>query len=131
MKKHHTKALILGTGGASKAIVFALKKMNIEYDFVSRNPNEYEFSYEELTAEIFAEYTIIINATPVGTHPNVNDCPTLDYSLFTSQTYCLRFSLQSRKKQPFKTSKGPRSYHQNGYEMLVFQAEKAWEIWNK
>lgn len=131
LKKHHTKALILGTGGASKAIAFALKKMNIEYDFVSRNPNEYEFSYKELTAEIFAEYTIIINATPVGTHPNVKDCPALDYSLFTSQHIAYDLVYNPEKTAFLKQAKAHGATIKNGYEMLVFQAEKAWEIWNK
>ena len=75
LKEHHKKALILGTGGASKAVAYALRKLKIEYDFVSRTPDEFQFGYSELTAELFDEYHLIINTTPVGTHPNIAECP--------------------------------------------------------
>ncbi|CCG52996.1 Shikimate dehydrogenase [Flavobacterium indicum GPTSA100-9 = DSM 17447] len=131
LKKHHTKALILGTGGASKAVAFALKKLNIEFDFVSRNPNEYEFSYEDLNAEVFSEYTIIVNTTPVGTYPNINDCPSLDYTLFTAQHIAFDLIYNPEKTTFLKKAKAHGATIKNGYEMLVFQAEKGWEIWNK
>lgn len=131
LKKHHTKALILGTGGASKAVAFALKMLKIEYDFVSRNPNEYEFSYEELNADIFSEYTIIINTTPVGTFPNVEDCPAIDYSLFTSNHIAYDLIYNPEKTAFLKKAKANGATIKNGYDMLVFQAEKGWEIWNK
>jgi shikimate dehydrogenase len=67
LKKHHKKALILGTGGASKAVAYALKKLNIEFDFVSRDPSIYEFGYNKINADVFNEYQIIINTTPLGT----------------------------------------------------------------
>lgn len=85
LKSYHKKALILGTGGASKAVAFALKKLYIEFDFVSRNPSEYEIGYNEINAAIFNEYQIIINTTPLGTFPNISEFPKLDYSLFTSK----------------------------------------------
>ena len=85
VKEHYKKALILGTGGASKAVAYALKKLKIEYDFVSRTPDEFQFGYADLNAEIFEEYHIIINTTPIGTHPNIDECPELDYNLFTKK----------------------------------------------
>lgn len=131
LKSHHTKALILGTGGASKAVAFALKRLNIEYDFVSRNPNEYEFSYEELNAEIFSEYTIIINTTPVGTHPNIENYPAIDYSLFTPKHIAYDLIYNPEKTAFLKKAKAQGATIKNGYDMLIFQAEKGWEIWNK
>ena len=131
LKKHHKKALILGTGGASKAIAFALRKLGIEYDFVSRNPSEYEISYSELNEEIFNEYQIIINTTPLGTHPNIEECPPLPYEFFTSKHIAFDLVYNPEKTTFLKKAKEQGATIQNGYEMLVFQAEKAWRIWNK
>ncbi|MGX7668360.1 shikimate dehydrogenase family protein [Flavobacterium pedocola] len=131
LKKKHQKALILGTGGASKAIAFALRKLKIEFDFVSRNPSEYEFSYDELTKEVFEEYQIIINTTPLGTFPNVEDCPPLDYSLFTEKHIAYDLVYNPEETKFLRLAKDNGATTKNGYDMLVFQAEKAWEIWNK
>lgn len=131
LKKHHKRALILGTGGASKAVAFALRKLHIDYDFVSRNPTEYQFSYEELTQELFAEYQIIINTTPVGTFPNIDDCPPLDYSLFTENHIAFDLIYNPEETKFLRLARENGTVTKNGYDMLVFQAEKAWEIWNK
>lgn len=130
LKKHHKKALILGTGGASKAIAFALQKLKIEYDFVSRNASECEFSYSELNQDVFNEYQIIINTTPLGTFPNIKDCPELDYTLFTDKhiAFDLVYNPEETEFQRLAKEQGAKT--KNGYDMLVFQAEKAWEIWN-
>lgn len=131
LKKHHKRALILGTGGASKAVAFALRKLEIEYDFVSRTPNEYQFGYDELDATVFADYQIVINTTPLGTFPNMKECPLLPYELFTEQH--IAFDLVYNPEQTYflKQAKAQGAKIKNGYEMLVFQAEKAWKIWNK
>lgn len=131
LKSHHTKALILGTGGASKGIAFGLKKLKIEYDFVSRNPDEFQISYEELNAELFEEYSIIINTTPVGTFPKVDECPNLDYSLFTDKHIAFDLVYNPEESKFLKQAKANGATTKNGYEMLVFQAEKSWKIWNK
>lgn len=131
LKKHHKKALILGTGGASKAIAYALQKLKIEYDFVSRNATECEYSYSELTATVFNEYQIVINTTPLGTFPNVKDCPDLDYSLFTDKHIAFDLVYNPEETEFLLRAKSQGAKTKNGYEMLVFQAEKAWEIWNK
>ena len=130
LETHHKKALILGTGGASKAIAFAFKKLKIEYDFVSRNPNEFQFNYEELNQEIFEEYQIIVNTTPVGTHPNINDAPPLDYNLFTKNHIAFDLVYNPEETSFLKKAKEQGAKTKNGYEMLIFQAEKAWSIWN-
>lgn len=131
LKKQHQRALILGTGGASKAVAYALRKLNIDYDFVSRNPSEYQLSYEELTKELFSEYQIIINTTPIGTFPNIDDCPPLDYSLLTENHIAFDLIYNPMETKFLRLAKEHGSKTKNGYDMLVFQAEKAWEIWNK
>lgn len=131
LKSQHTKALILGTGGASKGVAFALKKLQIEYDFVSRNPDEFQISYDEIDASIFNDYTIIINTTPVGTFPNIDECPKLNYSLFTKEHIAFDLVYNPEETLFLKQAKSNGAITKNGYEMLVFQAEKSWEIWNK
>lgn len=131
LKKHHKKALILGTGGASKAVAFALKKLKIEYDFVSRNPSEYEIGYTEINADVFNEYQIIINTTPLGTFPNVTDLPKLDYSLFTNKHIAFDLVYNPEESAFLKKARKAGATTKNGHEMLIFQAEKAWLIWNK
>ncbi len=131
LKEHHKKALILGTGGASKAVAFALRKLKIEYDFVSRTPDEIQFNYTDLNAEVFEEYHIIINTTPVGTHPNVEDCPNLNYNLFTQKHIAFDLVYNPSETAFLRNAKEHGAKTKNGYDMLVFQAEKAWEIWNE
>jgi len=131
LEEHHKKALLLGTGGASKAIAFALRKMKIEFDFVSRTPSEYELAYNELNEEIFNEYQIIINATPVGTFPNNTTSPDLNYNLFTSKHIAFDLVYNPEETEFLKRAKAKGAITKNGYEMLIFQAEKAWRIWNK
>ncbi|KOS06294.1 shikimate dehydrogenase [Flavobacterium akiainvivens] len=131
LKKRHKKALILGTGGASKAVAFALRDLKIEYDFVSREGNEYLLSYAELNREVFDDYQIIINTTPLGTFPNVNECPPIDYSLFTKDHIAFDLVYNPAETLFLKKAKENGAKIKNGYDMLVYQAEKAWAIWNK
>lgn len=132
LKKHHKRALILGTGGASKAVAFALKKNKIKIKFVSRNPkSKNEISYKSLDEVFINKYKIIINCTPLGTHPNINDCPNIPYNFLTQKH--LLFDLIYN---PFETTflskgKAQGATIKNGLEMLELQAEKSWEIWNK
>ncbi|HSD13202.1 MAG TPA: shikimate dehydrogenase [Flavobacterium sp.] len=131
LKKRHKRALILGTGGASKAIAYALRKLHIDYDFVSRTPTEYQLSYEELTKELFSEYQIIINTTPVGTFPNIDACPPLDYSLFSENHIAFDLIYNPEETKFLRLAKENGATTKNGHDMLIFQAEKAWEIWNR
>lgn len=131
LQESHKKALILGTGGASKAVAYALRKLKIEFDFVSRNPSEYELSYDELNQDVFEEYQIIINTTPVGTFPNVDDYPDLDYTLFTPNHIAFDLIYNPEETAFLTKAKAQGAIIKNGYDMLVFQAEKAWELWHK
>lgn len=130
LREHHTKALILGTGGASKAIAYALRKLKIEYDFVSRTPDEFQLGYADLTKEIFEEYQIIINTTPVGTSPKIEECPDLEYSLFTKKHIAFDLVYNPEESAFLRNAKSQGARTKNGHEMLLFQAEKAWKIWN-
>lgn len=132
LKKHHKSALILGTGGASKAIAHALKKLKIQYDYVSRSEKEgVKFLYSDLTDDIISSYTIIINCTPIGTFPNVNECPDIPYDAITKKhiLYDLIYNPEQTKFLSCGDIKGATTI--NGLEMLKVQAEKSWEIWNK
>lgn len=131
LANHHKKALILGTGGAAKAVAYALRKLRIEYDFVSRTATDVIFSYDGLDSEIFDEYHIIINSTPIGTYPNVQECPPIDYSLFTRNHIAFDLTYNPSETEFMKRAAQYGAATKNGYEMLVHQAEKAWKIWNK
>ncbi|QTE22751.1 shikimate dehydrogenase family protein [Polaribacter cellanae] len=131
-KKHHKFALILGTGGASKAVAFALKRNNIKYKFVSRNPSgEKEISYQDLSEKIFNKYNVIINCTPLGTSPNVDKYPTIPYQYLSKKH--LLFDLIYNPELTIFLEKGKErgATVKNGYQMLEIQAEESWAIWNK
>lgn len=132
LKKHHKRALILGTGGASKAIAYALKKLKIQYDYVSRTEKEgVKFLYSDLTEDIISSYNIIINCTPIGTYPDVNECPDIPYDAITERhiLYDLIYNPEQTKFLSCGDIKGATTI--NGLEMLKLQAEKSWDIWNK
>ncbi|CAM1344082.1 shikimate dehydrogenase family protein [Tenacibaculum amylolyticum] len=132
LKKYHKKALILGTGGASKAVAFALKKLDIEVTYVSRKGKGiHTISYEEITKEIIEDNLLIINSTPLGTHPNVNVCPQIPYE-FIGKKHILYDLIYNPSKTLFlEKGETKGAVIKNGLEMLEFQAEKAWEIWQK
>lgn len=131
LEKHHKKALILGTGGAAKGVAFALRKLKIEYDFVSRSGNEEMFGYADLIKDIFDEYHIIINTSPVGTFPNVDECPELNYKLFTKKHIAYDLVYNPEETRFLREAKENGAKTINGYKMLVYQAERAWKIWNR
>ncbi|PQJ77880.1 shikimate dehydrogenase family protein [Polaribacter porphyrae] len=131
LKKKHRKALILGTGGASKAIAYALKKNNIKFKFVSRNPSsKKEISYENLDEKKLKKYTIIINCTPLGTFPDTEKYPNIPYQFITKNH--LLYDLIYNPEVTTFLSKGKENGAtiKNGYEMLQLQAEESWRIWN-
>lgn len=131
LQPHHKKALILGTGGASKAVAFALQDLDILYTFVSRETSEIAMQYQHLNATTFDNYQIIINCTPLGTSPNSEDCPEIPYAFFTNKHIAFDLIYNPEETQFLKKAKKKGAVTKNGMEMLVFQAEKAWKIWNK
>lgn len=130
LKSHHNKALILGTGGASKAVAYALEKLRIEYTFVSRNVSEDSLLYSLLTKEIMEEHTIIINCTPLGTHPNIEESPSIPYEFITNKHLLFDLIYNPSETKFLKEGQSRGAIIKNGLEMLELQAEKSWEIWN-
>ena len=132
LESFHTKALILGTGGASKAINYGLKTLGIETLFVSRSAhNEHTITYSELTPEIMDEYKIIVNCTPVGMYPQADKCPEIPYEYLTPRH--LLYDLLYNPNTTLFMRKGSEhgAVVKNGLEMLLLQAFGAWDIWNK
>ena len=131
LEPHHKKALILGTGGASKGVAFALDELNIPYTFVSREAKENIIDYDLINATTFDNFQIIINCTPVGTSPNITACPNIPYEFFTDKHIAYDLIYNPSETQFLKNAKEKGAIIKNGYDMLIFQAEKAWKIWNK
>ncbi|NJM16996.1 MAG: shikimate dehydrogenase [Bacteroidales bacterium] len=132
LKHHHTHALILGTGGASKAVKFALASLGISYQFVSRTAGKAEncISYAQLNENIINSHKLIINTTPLGTAPNVETCPEIPYHFLGRDNllYDLVYNPATTKFMQRGAAQGATCV--NGLQMLHLQAEKAWEIWN-
>lgn len=128
----HKKALILGTGGASKAVFHGLKNLGVEGTFVSRtHEQENVLVYDELTPEIMKEHTVIVNCTPVGMYPKVDFCPDIPYECVTPNH--LLYDLLYNPNTTLFMRKGEEqgAVTINGLEMLLLQAFAGWEIWNK
>lgn len=130
LQSHHTKALILGTGGAAKSVRFGLKKLNIESVYVSREAKENCIFYAQIDDATFEEFQIIINCTPLGTSPKTELFPDIPYSFLTSKHIAFDLIYNPEKTVFLQKSEAQGAAIKNGYDMLVFQAEKAWEIWN-
>ena len=131
LKPHHKQALILGTGGASKAVAYALDLLNIPSKFVSRHPKTDQLSYEDLNEEVFNAFQIVINCTPLGTFPEVDNFPLIPYSYFSNKHLAFDLIYNPAETAFLRKAKEFDAETINGYQMLVFQAEKAWEIWHK
>jgi shikimate dehydrogenase len=131
LQAHHKKALILGTGGAAKAVAFALDQLAITYSFVSREANPNTIDYSLINATTFDNHQIIINCTPVGTSPNTKEFPPMPYTYFSNQHIAFDLIYNPEETEFLKKAKKQGAIIKNGYEMLVYQAEKAWKIWNK
>ncbi len=130
LKPHHTEALILGTGGASKAVSYALTELGIEFISVSRTKAANNLIYPELTQEIMAEYTLIINCTPLGTHPNIENFPPVPTTFLSSKHLVFDLIYNPAHTKLMKLALQQEAEVTNGLRMLELQAEKAWEIWN-
>ena len=131
LQSHHKKALILGTGGAAKAVAYALEQLGIFYTYVSRDASENTIDYSRINATTFDNYQIIINCTPLGTSPNIREFPPIPYTFFTEKHIAFDLIYNPEETQFLKKAKKKGAVIKNGKEMLIFQAEKAWKIWNK
>ena len=131
LKPQHTNALILGTGGASKAIAYALKQLGINYTYVSRTKQENNLTYAEITKDILENFKLIINCTPLGTYPNIEDSPSIPTQYISENHLVFDLIYNPPHTKLLKLALDQLAEITNGLRMLELQAEKAWEIWNK
>lgn len=125
------KALILGTGGASKAVAYVLNELGIEYKYVSRSRRISSFTYNDLDNNLINSYKIIINTTPVGTYPNIDQCPNIPYEFITSEHVCIDLIYNPEKTLYLQKCEAQGATIRNGYNMLIKQAEASWDFWKK
>lgn len=130
LEKWHKKALILGTGGASKAVDYGLKALGLETVFVSRFQRPGTILYKDVTPEIVKEYNVIVNCTPCGMYPHTDECPELPYEAMDSHT--ILYDLIYNPDETLFMKKGALrgANTKNGLEMLLLQAFASWEFWN-
>jgi shikimate dehydrogenase len=128
----HGRALILGTGGASKAVAYALKKIGVEVFFAtsSNKKNTNTFFYDEINEGMMSAFKLIINTTPLGLYPNINEAPALPYHLFTDKHLAYDLIYNPEQTLFLKQAKEKGAVTINGLSMLHLQAQKSWEIWN-
>lgn len=124
------RALLLGTGGAAKAVAVALRELGIDYQLVSRHAPGAHLTYAELTPAVLAAHPLLINTTPLGTYPAVNECPPLPYAALTPQHYLFDLIYNPAETQFLRRGRAAGAQIKNGLEMLELQAEAAWTIWN-
>ena len=122
-------ALILGTGGAAKTIIYFCNKNNIPFNVVSRQESNLNLSYNELNEDIFNKRVLIVNCTPLGTYPDINRCPKLPYELINKENILFDLVYNPSETLFMKKGKEIGCKTLNGYQMLRLQAEKSWEIW--
>lgn len=129
-KEVRTRALVLGTGGAAKAVQAALARAGVPYQIVSRTPAPQQLSYQELSPSIMEACNLIINTTPLGTFPETEACPPIPYQYLSRQHYLFDLVYNPAETLFMKNAREKGAKTTNGYEMLVRQAEAAWQIWN-
>ena len=122
-------ALILGTGGSSKAIAFVLEAMGFDYQFVSRTKTETNLVYNELTKNILLDHCLIVNCTPLGTFPNVSEFPNIPYQFLTRDHLLFDLIYNPRETEFLKMGHAKGARVANGFKMLEYQAKKSWSIW--
>lgn len=130
LQKQHTHALILGTGGAAAAVEFVLRKLNISYLNVSRTSSDQTIHYNQLNKAVLSQYQLIINTSPVGQYPNVEQAPLIPYEFLEPTHHLYDLIYNPTETQFLLKGKAQGASIQNGYEMLVLQAEESWRIWN-
>jgi len=126
----HQNALVLGTGGASKAVTYVLGQLGIAYQYVSRDPAGDQLHYLDLCYAIIKRHTLIINTTPLGTYPDTSAFPNIPYDLITSDHILYDLVYNPPETEFLRLGKQKGASVMNGHEMLILQAEKSWEIWN-
>ncbi|MEJ6625262.1 MAG: shikimate dehydrogenase [Flavobacteriaceae bacterium] len=124
------KALILGTGGASKAVKYVLEQHNIQPQYVSRTAGEHSISYDQLNPSLLQTHLLIINCTPVGTFPKVEEAPAIDYRQLTAEHFLFDLIYNPAETKFMQLGRKNGTKAANGSQMLIHQAERSWELWN-
>lgn len=129
---HHRRALVLGTGGAAKAVEYVLGRLDIGYRLVTRRPrpDTGDLGYEQVDAALLTAYTLIINTTPLGMHPHTEECPPLPYEALGPRHYLFDLIYNPARTLFLQKGEARGAVVENGHEMLVLQAEESWRIWN-
>ena len=130
LKPHHTKALVLGDGGAAKAVKYVLKRLNIPFLVVSRRSGTENISYSDVTSHLLQEYTLLINTTPLGMSPNLEGFPDIPYSALSEKHLAYDLVYNPEETLFLKKAASYGAGVKNGLEMLYLQAERSWHIWN-
>lgn len=131
LKPHHTNALVLGTGGAAKAVMFVLQELNIPYTVVSRKAQDGVITYDTLDKDVMTAHTIIINTSPLGMYPQTDAAPPIPYELITKHHLLYDLIYNPAETLFLKQGAAKGAAVKNGHEMLVLQAEASWDIWNE
>jgi len=131
LQPHHRKALVLGTGGAAKAVHYVLNKLGISFHEVSRTPaNARQISWQQVDEAVIKEHEVIINTSPLGMYPKVDECPPLPYQALTSKHYLFDLVYNPAKTLFLQKGEEQGAAIKNGHDMLIIQAEESWRIWN-
>jgi shikimate dehydrogenase len=130
LQPYHNRALILGTGGASKAVEYVLRKLGIPYYMVSREPGAGQLGYQQIDEEVIYSHTLIINTTPLGMYPKVDICPPLPYEAIGARHYLFDLVYNPSRTLFLLNGEQRGAAVENGYDMLIGQAEESWRIWN-
>ena len=131
LEPHHDKALVLGTGGAAKAVFHGLKQLGIAPMYVTRQAKSGMLTYGDLTPAIMEQYKVIVNCTPVGMYPHADDCPGIPYDCLTPNHLLYDLIYNPERTTFMKKGAEHKAIVKNGLEMLLLQALAGWEIWNK
>ena len=131
LREDDKQALVLGTGGASKAVCYGLRKLGLTPTLVSRTPREGMLGYDELTEEVMQTHTVVVNCTPLGMFPDVDSCPPIPYEYLTAQHLLFDCVYNPEETLFLRQGKTQGATIQNGIGMLIGQAKAAWKIWNK
>lgn len=131
LQPHHTRALVLGTGGASLAVKHGLHQLGIETQSVSRTRTVDTITYTDLDAEVMKSHTVIVNCTPLGTYPDTHACPDIPYHMLTPRHLLFDLVYNPAETLFLRRGREQGATITNGYQMLVLQAEAAWKIWNE
>lgn len=130
LKPYHRQALVLGTGGASKAVRYALELLGIKPTLVSRTKTDSTIAYSDLNEEVLSEHLLVVNTSPLGMFPNISEAPPIPYQFLTSRHYLFDLVYNPEKTLFLQKGEEQGAAIANGHQMLIIQAEESWKIWN-